>query len=158
MHRSILIACVTLVLFNLSGGNAAATGEGVKATGTVVVSEELFRSLNYGTEKAITVEKVDEHVYRGLRPIDDVFIDKTPDCFKLFNVYREKYLKEFQAIANSNCEDFIGCWCFPRCPCITFVVKPTALKCWIKLPIFAAKLPVCELPIPEDFPTDLTIA
>ena len=159
MDRLLLTSCFLLMSsLYLSGANAAAIADGVEPTGVVLVSAELFRSLNYGAENAIEVERVDEHTYLSLTPIDDDFTNRVPNCFKLFQFYRESNLKYFQAIANKKCADFIGCWCFPGCPCITFVVKPTLPLCLPKLSLAAQRLPVCELPIPKDFPSDFAIA
>lgn len=134
----------------ISYGNAAAIDIYPDETGVVLVTEDLFRSLHFGNARAIEVENIDEHVYRGLKPVDDFTAPESPDCFEQFEKYKAEHLASLQKLANERCKDFIACWYCPSGKLfITFIVKPTFPPCRPILPNFTAKIPVCELPGPE---------
>ena len=107
----------------------------------------LQRELFYGKLGAIEVKRTAEHTYIGVRPIDDVIISQPPiDCWKLYAAFMKKNKPHFQAIANQNCRDFLGCWCCPGGGlCVTFFVKPTSPPClMVANPVFAEKIVVRE--------------
>jgi hypothetical protein len=105
MYKGLLITW-TIVTLLFVGTIARGIENDEDETGVVEVTDVLYRELFYGKLGTIEAKLTDKHTYRGVGSI--ITLNHQPTA-KLYDAFMDKNKSRFQAIANKNCRNFLGC-------------------------------------------------